>query len=869
MIGTGPYRPPGAPGASQEPALLPSGGPAPEWHGSDLQPEAGPTANSEPSDPIATPPAGGMRGMTRVLRGGGLEAATWRRRRGSEERGGERGGEEKTVDEGTLSPAGDSGSMAFCHVGWLRHRWKLNFLLILVTMWYPTARAQSTPSPFNQRNEAKNLLHNIQADVCNGLHFDFRYLIGRTFESLYGPYVLLVDDKHSFKPTQNFSYCSILSSAGIVCDAANEMQGINRTVDSDQCSLIFAYLEKTVSMDKISRWLEFSACATEMRATEVVGDRALEMLKFEFSRFLISYLSLNTDISRELLCEHFNALPEDPEYEFVPKNQDIRVCNNSAPYACSPKDWRWCDNATSSEKSSVDFMYSDLLQSQLQNVRNKVLQSLDKYLRSLVGDAFSWVLERDPSSQEEESLLALLEQGRDFKFLIQYLHSTKEYRIKCAAAFCTANCKRAVDNVFHEVLLRSADPVALRRYADMLHEGMHTTKLRQILKDSDEYTKLCIKDGVSVCDGARSLVRELYLKVLGRYPDLGGLTSYARQLVLGKITDGQLQNELESSEEFINGAGLRRKAVSIVESLKKGYAECSDARFSENSYWRGRWCDRSGCDDNDNAPCATFPVKMVVQTEMELAGLNSSLSPQDDGRYEKLLRTVTNTFIKQLGRYPDRGFLIANMGKYMANEKSMEDLETQLKSSDERRANLEHRTQEPMRIEWINKINILANLMLSYNVTIPKQVHRCFLFNQEDMNNSSSKVEFVDSTSSDSLLCQSHGKVLSILQYAWNDEGPLLGLQQDANPVLPIAMYVNERPQYFVQVVRSLRSVHNIDKVAAIVISMDSVKQEMLEIALSIDFAPFRIIFHPVNDDLLKNQPLLAIKVIMHSCPPG
>jgi len=739
--------------------------------------------------------------------------------------------------------------------------WRFFILLVLLTLCQSGVRVKSMTT-WVRRSDARNLLQDIEKDVCNGLWFDFRYLIGRTYESLYGPYVLFEDEKTTFKPLENASFCSILSFAGVNCDPMNELEGINRIVDSNQCSLIFKYLQRHLNMHKINRWLELSSCAAEMHSTEVVGDKNLEMVKFELSRHMMSYLVLDTDVNVPLLCGLFHSLVEDPDLELIPKDQDVGVCNKSGSYACAPKDWRWCDNATSSEKSSVEVIYSDLLQSQLQNVRDKIQQSVEKSLRSLVDDAFSWVLERDPSEQEEDSLVALLQQGKDFKYLVQYLHSTKEYRIKCAAAFCTANSKKAVDNVFHEVLLRPADPVALRRYTDMLHDGFHTTTLRKILKESEEYKTLCLRDGLSVCDSARSIVRMMYLKVLGRHPDLGGLTAYSRQLVLGKFTESQLQNELEKSDEFVNGAGLRRKALSIVETLKRGYQECSDARFTENPYWNGRWCDRSGCDDNSSVPCTTFPLEMYAQTEMELAGVNPSLPASEVRKFEELVKVVTEGYVRLLGRYPDRGFLISNMGKYMTGEASTDGLHDQLLSSQERQDNLQQRSEGTARAGWIDKINILSKLMIRYNLSFPEEVAHCFRFQPQGDVTSDTIAEFMDSSTSDGKLpCHSIGKVLSTLQEAWNQHGPLLGLQQEEEPMLPIAMYVNERPQYFLQVVRSLQAVHNIRKVAAIVISMDSVKEEMLDIALSIDFAPFRIIFHPVNEDLLKNQPLLAIKL--------
>mmetsp|Transcript_41434 Transcript_41434/g.84710 ORF Transcript_41434/g.84710 Transcript_41434/m.84710 type:complete len:1046 (-) Transcript_41434:18-3155(-) len=105
------------------------------------------------------------------------------------------------------------------------------------------------------------------------------------------------------------------------------------------------------------------------------------------------------------------------------------------------------------------------------------------------------------------------------------------------------------------------------------------------------------------------------------------------------------------------------------------------------------------------------------------------------------------------------------------------------------------------------------------------------------------------------------GWVLKTLQDAWNERGPLLGARRVAEKdrAPPIALYVHERPHYFKQVVGALSKVRGI-KNSLIIVSLDSVNEAQLALALSVDFAPLRILFHPGREDLVRPDGVLAVK---------
>uniref|UniRef100_A0A7S0HPS4 Alpha-1,6-mannosyl-glycoprotein 2-beta-N-acetylglucosaminyltransferase n=1 Tax=Hanusia phi TaxID=3032 RepID=A0A7S0HPS4_9CRYP len=125
--------------------------------------------------------------------------------------------------------------------------------------------------------------------------------------------------------------------------------------------------------------------------------------------------------------------------------------------------------------------------------------------------------------------------------------------------------------------------------------------------------------------------------------------------------------------------------------------------------------------------------------------------------------------------------------------------------------------------------------------------------------------------------CHNIGKILSHLQNKWNSDAPLLNSitahrslddplrsqqkhVEDMRVTFPLAMYVNDRPGYFSEVVRSLKMARNVSSIRILVLSLDSVRQDMIDIAINIDFVPVRILFHPAREDLLTMAPLLAIK---------
>jgi len=111
------------------------------------------------------------------------------------------------------------------------------------------------------------------------------------------------------------------------------------------------------------------------------------------------------------------------------------------------------------------------------------------------------------------------------------------------------------------------------------------------------------------------------------------------------------------------------------------------------------------------------------------------------------------------------------------------------------------------------------------------------------------------------------GAVLRAMQLEWNARAPLLGRAPPPPPPPagalappPVAVYVHARPDLFAQGLAALRAARGVEALPVLVVSLDTVSREMLALAEGVDFAPVRLLMHPVRKELLRAEPVLAIK---------
>jgi len=466
---------------------------------------------------------------------------------------------------------------------------------------------------------------------------------------------------------------------------------------------------------------------------------------------------------------------------------------------------------------------------------------------------------------------------------------------------CLASAKQRVDEIFREVLLRGADEEGLKTYTSRLQADGDDAWLRRVLMDSPEFSSTC--KGPTSCAEALALVEGLYLQVLGRAADPDGKMEYARRLALGRLSKEQVASALEQSHEFVTGpANVARKAVRSLLDLRQHFVECGGSEATirggrpglvprqnfSDTYWHGRWCDRRGCDDTGMEPCGYWPM---VFYHMILASLwgnapehwllrrerGNSIFAGDSGRvvgvqdgrlarFAAAMGGISGVYIEMLGRFPDTGAWVSRVPRFAqeilgrdaegAEHGLLDELKRELLHSAERADKVATQTADER--YWSAIAQRLADLHRRVDLAMPAPVAACFPGGQF--------------APAQGVECAALGKVIRMLQQNWNQNASQMGAKLSGAPVraahdaghakclTPIALYVHQRPHYFRQVVEALKRVQRIGDVCVVVVSLDSVDPDMIEIAMGIDFAPVRMLFHPVRDDLVQLQPVVAIK---------
>jgi len=100
-----------------------------------------------------------------------------------------------------------------------------------------------------------------------------------------------------------------------------------------------------------------------------------------------------------------------------------------------------------------------------------------------------------------------------------------------------------IKRLYLEVLERNADPGGLRYYTSLLASGTSEVQIRNLLKDSDEYRALHKSNSEKI--------NLLYIEVLQRPADPGGLSHYTSLLDSGHTIE-QIRDYLKNSDEYRN-----------------------------------------------------------------------------------------------------------------------------------------------------------------------------------------------------------------------------------------------------------------------------------------------------------------------------
>jgi len=117
--------------------------------------------------------------------------------------------------------------------------------------------------------------------------------------------------------------------------------------------------------------------------------------------------------------------------------------------------------------------------------------------------------------------------------------------------------QKTVDDLYREILLRSADIESLIHYSTLIDKGeLSQSELENILLQSEERNFLLdsleIKALNELEDNSKNIVHKLYQDILYRNADDEGLRYYASQLESGKMTEDDIRLTLFNSEEGYN-----------------------------------------------------------------------------------------------------------------------------------------------------------------------------------------------------------------------------------------------------------------------------------------------------------------------------
>jgi len=169
-------------------------------------------------------------------------------------------------------------------------------------------------------------------------------------------------------------------------------------------------------------------------------------------------------------------------------------------------------------------------------------------------------------------------------------------------------------------------------------------------------------------------------------------------------------------------------------------------------YWRGRWCDRRGCDDGGVNACGVWPLALYRMVLGAVWGdaPDSWLLVRDGGfkvgggvvgveeakleRFAGALGVVSQLYVELLGRFPDVGALLSRAPRLAAQtlhrddeakaKVILSDLRHELLGSGERADKL--RVRDQLLDQWRTKCLVLSRLISRFHLPLPSSVAACF-----------------------------------------------------------------------------------------------------------------------------------------------
>ncbi|EKX46158.1 hypothetical protein GUITHDRAFT_138613 [Guillardia theta CCMP2712] len=643
-----------------------------------------------------------------------------------------------------------------------------------------------------------------------------------------------------------------------------------RPVDQENCRSIVALVaERLARHPSHKRYAKMRSCVRS------VAKRMLEDWEYEIAvNMFASELSLRSRVNTALLCDAlqqqitlFDAWTEDRLQEVETREIDLPDLTSAIRLAttqCNITLW-WLCNDTRPESEALELLTRwNSLQLLASKTVDQALRILVHVCNKLVDDAYMRWLGRPADTAGLKAYSSLiLNEGKTAQHMRAILQESDEYKGRCKRFDCTS-AGTMVEKAFLDELLREPEQQAVESYSNLLISTGNLSLVVEILRNSSEYAELHRIKGraeqvgryVRMLDDSdeewQTLkeVEAVFAEVLGRKPDRRGASSYTREILLGHLTPQELRNALQESDEFNNIASFLSRSLTLTEAVKWSLPTC----------------------------LSDLPLASLLSKEPQIEVYTYSLS------------------------------FLRSRRDYGAGSSSLDVLEKKMRNESNHMKALQNTTDTYTK--WLDAVQTMVSLFDLFDLSLPEEIHSCFrkgmVYSSAQSKLGSGSGRIVSSMSmqidereslsernafmqtvgvhdgnvfwprsSNDLFhefeCHNTGKLLAQLQNRWNSHSPLFHnatcisprgswQQHDGETTFPLAMYVNDRPLYFAEVIRSLQAARSVSTIKLLVVSLDSVRQDMIELVLNIDFLTVRLLFHPVREDLLSMSPVLAIK---------
>jgi len=190
--------------------------------------------------------------------------------------------------------------------------------------------------------------------------------------------------------------------------------------------------------------------------------------------------------------------------------------------------------------------------------------------RSVVGRLYIEILERTADEGGLQNYVGLMQNGYTEDQVRNDLMNSQEYKNLQQKKSTQPNYDEIVNQVYLETLNRNADQAGRDFYVGLMKNGYTTDQIKEDLMKSDEYKNL--QKNNSTPQNYELIVRGLYLELLKREADPSGLNHFVSRMENG-VTEDQIRSDFKNSQEYKNLENRAPASVDYTTIVKELYLE--------------------------------------------------------------------------------------------------------------------------------------------------------------------------------------------------------------------------------------------------------------------------------------------------------